>query len=334
MANDKTCETTEAIKSASLPNAQTRIIRDSSNMRSAYANMANVASGREEIVLMFGTTQARHAAQSEVNVQLSDRITLNPFAAKRLSILLNNALRDYETRYGPLQLESRRPESPTIQIQPFSKTEKTDEKASLLFHLTKNLNVEIGIERSFKVFEKTILVNRFLLGFKKNTIREKPHERILDICEQMGMPGDLLEAFERYLPDTDYIHFGFEENESACVYKAYLEFYERIEKEMTTRPNISDHFLMHLGFKWDTLDGETTLPYSMIPFLLFFRSFRSPLIYEEQLKKSGFQNTEVQRIDLEMPFFLGVGFFTRTAGVFAPDLPNDLEKLKRSAVFI
>ena len=56
---------------------------------------------------------------------------------------------------------------------------------------------------------------------------------------------------------------------------------------------------------------ETTLPYSMIPFLLFFRSFRSPLIYEEQLKELGFQNTEVQRIDLEMPFFL----VTATKGI-------------------
>lgn len=50
--------------------------------------------------------------------------------------------------------------------------------------------------------------------------------------------------------------------------------------------------------------AETTLPYSIIPFLLFFRSFRSPKIYREQLEKSGFKDIEVQRIDLEMPFFL------------------------------
>ncbi len=269
MANNKTCEKAVAIKSTSRPNAQTRIIRDSSNMRSAYANVANVASGRKEIVLMFGIIQARHAAQAEVKVQLTDRITLNPFAAKKLSILLNNALRDYETLYGPLQIEPRRPETPTLQIQPFSKTERTDEKTGLLFQLTKNLNVEVGIERSFKVFEKTILVNRFLLGFKKNTIREKPHERILDICKRMDMPGDLLQAFEQHLPDAMYIHFGFEENERACVYKAYLEFYEKIEKEMITRPNTSDHFLMHLGFKWDALDNtkQALTSYTWYPFL-------------------------------------------------------------------
>jgi SAM-dependent methyltransferase len=50
--------------------------------------------------------------------------------------------------------------------------------------------------------------------------------------------------------------------------------------------------------------GQTTLPYSMIPFLLFFRSFRSPAIYREQLKTLGFQDIEIQRIDLEMPFYL------------------------------
>ena len=50
--------------------------------------------------------------------------------------------------------------------------------------------------------------------------------------------------------------------------------------------------------------SETTLPYSMIPFLLFFRSFRSPTVYREQLETLGFQDIEIQRIDLEMPFYL------------------------------
>jgi SAM-dependent methyltransferase len=53
--------------------------------------------------------------------------------------------------------------------------------------------------------------------------------------------------------------------------------------------------------------GQTTLPYSMIPFLLFFRSFRSPAIYREQLETLGFQDIEIQRVDLEMPFYLVTG---------------------------
>lgn len=50
--------------------------------------------------------------------------------------------------------------------------------------------------------------------------------------------------------------------------------------------------------------GETTLPYSMIPFLLFFHSFRSPVTYEEQLRALRFQDIKVEKIDLETPFYL------------------------------
>jgi SAM-dependent methyltransferase len=49
---------------------------------------------------------------------------------------------------------------------------------------------------------------------------------------------------------------------------------------------------------------EKTLPYSMIPFLLFFHSFRSPTIYEEHLKYLGFQDISIEKIDLETPFYL------------------------------
>ena len=83
---------------------QTRIVWDDSNMRSVYSNVSNVAGGREEIVLLFGMNQAWHAGQKEVKIQLTDRIVLSPFAAKRLSILLNNVLKDYENRYGILEV--------------------------------------------------------------------------------------------------------------------------------------------------------------------------------------------------------------------------------------
>ncbi len=94
---------------------QTRIIWDDTNMRSVYANATNVAGGREEIVLLFGMNQAWHSAQKDIKVQLSDRVILSPFAAKRLSILLNNVLQDYEKRYGALDLQAQRPDAGSIQ---------------------------------------------------------------------------------------------------------------------------------------------------------------------------------------------------------------------------
>ncbi len=84
--------------------AQRKITWDDSNMRSTYANVCNVAGTREEVVLLFGMNQAWHSAQEEVTIKLADRVVMSPFVAKRLSILLGNVLRDYETKYGALDV--------------------------------------------------------------------------------------------------------------------------------------------------------------------------------------------------------------------------------------
>jgi hypothetical protein len=95
---------------------QARIVWDDTNMRSAYANVANVAGTREEIVLLFGMNQAWHAGQKDIKIQLMDRIVMSPFAAKRLSMLLNQVLQDYENRYGQLELTpAPRPETASVQ---------------------------------------------------------------------------------------------------------------------------------------------------------------------------------------------------------------------------
>lgn len=79
-----------------------RVRWDDSNMRSSYANVCNVSSSREEFVLLFGVNQAWHAGQQEIPIQLSERIIMSPHAAKRLSVLLTNVLREYESRFGAL----------------------------------------------------------------------------------------------------------------------------------------------------------------------------------------------------------------------------------------
>lgn len=78
---------------------------DDSNMTSTYANVCNVSSTREEVTLLFGTNQTWHTGQQELAILLSNRIILSPFAAKRLSLLLNNIIGQYESRFGKLQTE-------------------------------------------------------------------------------------------------------------------------------------------------------------------------------------------------------------------------------------
>jgi hypothetical protein len=104
-------ESAQAAQSAKQP----RVVWDDSNMRSIYSNATNVAAGREEIVLLFGMNQAWHAGQKEIRVQLTDRIILNPFAAKRLSLLLNSVLHNYEARYGKLEVEPSQAPASSVQ---------------------------------------------------------------------------------------------------------------------------------------------------------------------------------------------------------------------------
>ena len=115
MAKEKDREGNELIGTPTpSPATQLKIRWDSANMRSVYANVCNVAGTREEIVLFFGMNQAWDAAQKEMTVQVSDRIVLSPFVAKRLSILLQNVVKNYETKFGKLDVEPGRPTDSTL----------------------------------------------------------------------------------------------------------------------------------------------------------------------------------------------------------------------------
>lgn len=83
---------------------QLKVRWDNANMRSSYSNVCNVAGTREEITLLFGMNQSFNADQNEMTIQLSDRIVMSPFVAKRLAGLLAAVINDYESKYGTLAI--------------------------------------------------------------------------------------------------------------------------------------------------------------------------------------------------------------------------------------
>ncbi|MDK9705254.1 MAG: DUF3467 domain-containing protein [Sulfuritalea sp.] len=95
----------EAIEETKQTDVQ-KVVWDDSRMNTSYSNVCNVLGSREEITLLFGANQAWHSGQKEVKVLLSDRVVLNPYAAKRLAGLLDRVLKEYEARYGQLKLEA------------------------------------------------------------------------------------------------------------------------------------------------------------------------------------------------------------------------------------
>ena len=74
------------------------------NLTSSYANFCNANSTREEVVLNFGVNKSweRGPQQNGLDIELNHRIVLSPFAAKRLSALLQQLMKEYESRYGAL----------------------------------------------------------------------------------------------------------------------------------------------------------------------------------------------------------------------------------------
>jgi hypothetical protein len=104
MKNEKGTEAVlENAADTGAPAAPT-IIWNDSNVNTSYANVCNVIGTREELTMLFGVNQAWQKGQKEVNVLVSNRIVLNPYAAKRLQRMLDKVLREYESVFGELTI--------------------------------------------------------------------------------------------------------------------------------------------------------------------------------------------------------------------------------------
>ena len=147
----------------------------------------------------------------------------------------------------------------------FANIEKNNEKANLIFQCVENLKLE-GFEKSFKMAPHSLLANRFLLGIN---CKELTAEKIFDICKRMNMPEKYLQTFKQNLPEANIFLLGFEQNEKTCVYKVYLEFWDKIRSEIYTKVHKTDPVLLYLGFKWDTRDNTkgTVAEYTTYPLL-------------------------------------------------------------------
>ena len=237
---------------------QPGIIWDDSHARSLSPSAAQVKAVREEVWLLFGTTPKKHLGENSLPIESAVRVILSPYAAKQLSAALNTVIQKYESTYGPLDRKAvtrtiHRQTKPPLRLPPF-KSKEARERVGFLFELFKNLDLMVSFERSFKASEKTLLPNRFLLGFIPDSIRQDPRGKILDICVRMRMPEKFLSPFEQNLPEATMVGFGIEEDEATCVVKAYLEFRNRYEEALKKNPKKFDSYVSHWGFKWDAAD--------------------------------------------------------------------------------
>lgn len=82
---------------------------DDANLQSVYANIGTATANREEFFLLFGMHQnwrgtPSNDAERHIDVALSHRVVMSPFAAKRLAVVLQQSLAVYENQFGEIKL--------------------------------------------------------------------------------------------------------------------------------------------------------------------------------------------------------------------------------------
>ena len=96
----------ETSSTSAEPSRSATVQWNDKDMATHFANVVNVQSTREQVDLFFGMNQTWNlTGNGQVSVDLTNRIILTPFAAKRLWTVLGGVLREYESRHGALEVE-------------------------------------------------------------------------------------------------------------------------------------------------------------------------------------------------------------------------------------
>jgi hypothetical protein len=106
----KPAETNEKSQQPASPEASvlSAVNWDDTRMATHFANVVNIQSTLEQVDLFFGTNKTWNiSGERQVKVELTDRVILGPYAAKRLWVALGGVLKEYEARYGGLKINGR-----------------------------------------------------------------------------------------------------------------------------------------------------------------------------------------------------------------------------------
>jgi len=81
----------------------TQVRVDLSGLETVYANAFALANSAEEVTIYLGVNSALPGVKQPV-LKVSHRIVLIPANAKRLVLALQQAVKNYEERFGPIEL--------------------------------------------------------------------------------------------------------------------------------------------------------------------------------------------------------------------------------------
>lgn len=123
-------------------------------------------------------------------------------------------------------------------------------QATKLLQLVEQLQVSYGYERSFQLSNNSFSQNRFLISLNKNSLGGNAEKKILNICNNLALPLDLVTILQKNFHQTKFLHFGFEKNAHQNLYKIYLEL------AIPLNYGNLNPILLHFGLKWNPDNHE------------------------------------------------------------------------------
>jgi hypothetical protein len=91
---------------------QVRVRVDERQMNTTYANAFRTNGTAEEVMLDFGlnlvTPSQQEGQNPDILFQVTDRIILNYYSAKRLAVTLSRLIRQHEEQFGELELDPQK----------------------------------------------------------------------------------------------------------------------------------------------------------------------------------------------------------------------------------
>lgn len=224
-------------------------------METRAANSFKLSLEGGSLVMEFGNVARSPSSLGAAGVAVTDRVILPVDIGRRLALGLDDCLQQQAAALRADEAKALPPAEAAVATRPGQAparppSEEAGERATLLLRMVGNLGAPYLYERSFRMCDRALLANRFLLTLDTKDIPGDPSGRVLEICDRLSMPALARQAAESNFGMAKCVHFGFEADRGGIICKLYLE--RAVPEEEAARGRASgEPVLLHLAFKWD-----------------------------------------------------------------------------------
>jgi len=229
-------------------------------MQARPADAFKIALENDRLVVQFGRILEPASAAGGAAVAVSDQVVLPLEIARRLASRLNGCLKPFSSAIAAEEAKVLSPAQAALaarpgQVMPRAPNNEAGERAAQLLRLVGDLGVPYQYERSFRICDRALLANRFLLTLDVDNLADKALARTLEISDRLGMPRAAREIAAAHFAMAKCIHFGFESDDESIICKLYLER-SVPPPELQRARREGEPVLLHLALKWDVTKGE------------------------------------------------------------------------------